>query len=248
MSDKTETLKMPEAIAKSIAKQAASVATRPTLAGTLRRDLDYIQDPETGRWYPVVAGGSTDDPPKPEDTSENTDTTESTEDSQPDVEAAVKEATKKANAEAAKFRKQRDENAAELERLREQAAGKVDESEVQKAAREAAEKAAAEFEAKLARKESEAQLYRDYGKKFRNPADALAFIDLDSLDGTLDEAVTALLDERPYLAVDVTQPSGSNDAGSRTPAPKKDPGEMSVSEYQEWRDNQIKAGTWGSRR
>ena len=183
------------------------------------------------------------------DTSENTDTTPDTEDSTPDLEAAIKEATRKANAEAAKFRKQRDENAAKLKELEEQAAGKVDESEVEKAARQAAEKAATDFEAKLARKEREAQLYRDYGKQFRDPSDALAFIDLDSLDEdtSLSDAVTALLEKRPYLAVDVTQPSGSNDAGSRTPAPKKDPGEMSVSEYQEWRNSQIKAGTWGAR-
>ena len=162
------------------------------------------------------------------------------------VAKAVQEATKKANAEAAKFRKQRDENAKKLEELQKQTEGKVDESEVEKAAREAAEKATAEWEAKMARKEREAALYRDHGRKFQRPDDALAFIDLDDADD-LDEAVTTLLEERPYLAVDETRPSGSGDAGSRTPPKDKDPGEMSVSEYQEWRARQIEAGTWSAR-
>lgn len=166
------------------------------------------------------------------------------------IDTAVAEATKKANGEAAKFRKQRDDNAAEAERLRKASEGKVDETEVQRAAREAAEQAATEYEAKMARKELEAQLYRDHGRKFQNPADALAFINLDDLpeDITLDQAVTALLDERPYLAVDETRPSGSRDAGSRTPPPEKDPGEMSVPEYREWKRKQIAAGQWAGRR
>jgi hypothetical protein len=101
----------------------------------------------------------------------------------------------------------------------------------------------------MARKEAEAQLYRDHGRRFQRPDDALAFIDLDSLDEdtTLDEAVTKLLEERPYLAVDETRPYGSRDAGSRTPPKEKDPGEMSVPEYQEWRRNKIKAGEWAGR-
>ena len=156
------------------------------------------------------------------------------------------QATKKANAEAAKFRKQRDENAKRLKELEAATQGKVDESEVEKAAREAAEKATAEWTAKMARKEAEAQLYRDHGRKFQRPDDALAFINLDELDEdtTLDAAVEQLLTERPYLAVDETRPSGSRDAGSRTPPKDRDPGEMSMPEYQEWRNRKIAAGEW----
>lgn len=162
------------------------------------------------------------------------------------VAKAVAEATKKANAEAAKFRKQRDDNAAKLKELEAQAKGKVDESEVQTAARQAAEQATAEWAVKMARKETEAQLYRDHGRKFQRPDDALAFINLDDLDEdtTLDLAVEQLLTERPYLAVDETRPSGSRDAGSRTPPKDRDPGEMSVAEYQEWRNRKIAAGEW----
>lgn len=162
------------------------------------------------------------------------------------IDEAVSEATSKANAEAAKFRHQRDENLSKLEQLQEATEGKVDESEVEKAAREAAEKAAASYEAKMARKETEAELYRDHGRKFQNPADALAFINIDELDEdtTLDQAVDALLEERPYLAVDETRPSGSGDAGSRTPPADKDPGEMSMDEYREWKSKKKKAGTW----
>ncbi len=162
------------------------------------------------------------------------------------VAKAVAEATRKANAEAAKFRKQRDENAKRLKELEAATQGKVDESEVEKAAREAAEKATSEWTAKMARKEAEAQLYRDHGRKFQRPDDALAFINLDELDEdtTLDAAVEQLLQERPYLAVDETRPSGSRDAGSRTPPKDRDPGEMSVAEYQEWRNRKIAAGEW----
>jgi len=162
------------------------------------------------------------------------------------IDDAVNEATKKANAEAAKFRHQRDEHSTALEALKKSSAGKVDESEVEKAAREAAEATVAEYETKVARKEQEAALYRDHGAKFRQPADALAFIDLDGLDEetTLDVAVTALLTERPYLAVDETRPSGSRDAGSRIPPDEKSPGEMSVGDYREWKSRRKKAGTW----
>lgn len=221
------------------------------------RTLKFVTDPDTGRRWPIPEGGDENDrsgdaQDQKDDGDSQDDGSDDSSDSQdpPEPDEATKKAiaaaTKKANAEAAKFRKQRDENAAELERLRKQAEGKVDESEVERAAREAAEKATAEWESKMARKEAEAALYRDHGAKFRNPADALAFINLDDLDEdtTLDQAVTELLEARPYLAVDETRPSGSGDAGSRTPPKEKDPGEMSVAEYQEWRRKKIEAGEW----
>jgi hypothetical protein len=128
--------------------------------------------------------------------------------------------------EAKKLRKQ-------LEQLQEQSKTKVDESEVEKAAREAAEKAAEQFGKQLARKEKEAELYKTAAGRFRNPDDALRFIDLDDTDD-IPAAIDQLLTERDYLAAPTTTPAG-RDAGSKPPVKPKSYADMSVKEYAEQR-------------
>lgn len=141
---------------------------------------------------------------------------------EPFDEAKARAKIDKANREAQQLRKR-------LRDLEEQSAKKVDESEVQKAAREAAEKAAEEFGRQLARKEKEAAVFKAAGGKLNDPDDALRYIDLDEVEDVA-TAVAELLESRPYLAVPTDIPAG-RDAASKASSKPKPYAEMTVPEY-----------------
>jgi len=153
---------------------------------------------------------------EPEPT-EPTATDPEPEPTEPDpVSEAVAKATKKANAEAAKWRKRAEENASKLEE-----AAKANESEQERLLREAREQArqeaTQEYETKLRRTSLEAAAIRASAGKLRNPDDVMVFLNFDDIDGPdeMPDAIDALLAERPYLAPDEKRPSGSADATSR---------------------------------
>lgn len=177
---------------------------------------------ETEATEQVVEVGQEPDVANREASTETTDNGQ-----EPFDEAKARDKIAKANREAQNLRER-------LRKLEETMKGKVDESEVEKAAREAAAKTVTEWETRLALKEKEAELYRVAAGRLRNPADALAFINLAETDDVA-AAVDTLLTERDYLAAPQSVPAG-RDAASKGGGPKpKQYSDMTVEEYAEAR-------------
>lgn len=183
--------------------------------------------PDTGRVYPIPAGGAGDDggdpPPDGDDPTAGDD--------EPLGEPGKKalEAERAARKEAEKKARRADELEAELEKFREQQMSEQEKA-IAAARKEAADEARtealstanarlfkAEVRAAAAGKVADTELLND-------PDVALRLLGFDEVpvteDGDVDaEAISAALDElverKPYLAVSATRPAGDVDQGTR---------------------------------
>lgn len=111
----------------------------------------------------------------------------------------------------------------ELQQLREQTLSESEKA-IEAARKEGAQKAEAEWGAKLTAAQVELAVYRSVGSRFADPGDALRFLDLEEVvnngavdDKRLSKAVDELLTTKPYLAA-TANGAPSAPGGPRTPA------------------------------
>ena len=105
-------------------------------------------------------------------------------------------------------------------------------SEQERAIAEAREQARNEAQSEFATERLADRIRVAAAKKLNDPEDAVRLLDLDAFDASSDSLASeieaqlgSLIESKPYLAVTSETPSGSTDAGSRTPPSK--PGQLS---------------------
>jgi hypothetical protein len=184
----------------------------------------YAVDPETGRRFPIPAGGSGDQPPAdppaddpqdpPADPPADGPDPEQLPDDHPVVRTMRNE---RESRKAAERRAQQLEQ--QLAQIRQQ-----NETDTERAIREAREQAADEVRQQYATERLTDRIRVAAARKLNDPEDAVRLLDLsdlnpesDSLASEIETRLGSLLESKPYLAVTSETPSGSGDAGSRTP-------------------------------
>ena len=211
-----------------------------------RRHTLHIEDPATGNRYPVPQGGAEDDPPADSDDSapeDDPDESDDSEDSEDDDADQLGDAGKKA---LDRMKEERRELKATLreykalgkspEEIKQLLEAKADSSDDDAPDPETVRKTIEEeVRAEAARDRALDKLEAKAARKFHNPdiarqllaeqadsfLDAQGNPDVEEINDALDD----LLKREPYLAVTDATPSGSTDAGSRTPPSK--PGQLS---------------------
>lgn len=101
--------------------------------------------------------------------------------------------------------------------------------EHERAIAEARDAARTEVLSEVARDRMQDRVRIAAARKLNDPEDAVRLLDLDGLDPSspdlaseIEAAIGSLIESKPYLAVTSETPSGSGDAGSRTPPAKPD--------------------------
>lgn len=210
----------------------------------------YVTCPQTGKIYPIPAGGSADDPPADDppadDPPADDPPPDDPDDDEPLGDAGKKalERERRARREAEKRAKRAEELEQELEQFREQQMSEQEKA-IEQAKREAAEKTREEILGEVTREKLETRLVRAATGKLANPELVTRLIDTDDLDPDDAEAISAavdrLLEQEPYLAASATQPVGDGGGGPKPDREEPDPSEMDMDTYREWRKSKRRA-------
>lgn len=210
--------------------------------------ITFVTDPETGRRYPIPAGGAAGDPPAgdppagdppadPDDPPADppADPAPDDPDKLPDDHPVI--VTMRREREE---RKKAEKRLADLEQA-EQARQRDAMDEHERALAEAREEAANEVRSEFARERLADRVRVAAAKKLNDPEDAVRLLDLDGFDPSSDDlaseieaALGSLVESKPYLAVSETPPAGSADARSRPDPGQPDVTQMTPAQVREW--------------
>lgn len=184
------------------------------------RTVSHVVDPETGRRWPIPAGGADDgdppagDPPAGDPPADDPPAPEQLPDDHPVLVTMRRERDAR---KAAERRQQEYEQ--QLAQIQQQ-----NESDTERAIREAREQAANEVRTEFATERLEDRIRVAAARRLNDPEDAVRLLDRDGLDPSaenlaseIEARIGSLIESKPYLAVTRETPSGSNDAGSQTP-------------------------------
>ena len=198
-----------------------------------------VTDPATGKVYPIPAGGADDSGQDADSSSQDGsgddsgDGTDGGDTPKPDASDGSHDGFKSEESKDAVLRDLKAERTKRQKLEADLAAIKQQhETDQERAIREAREEAANEVRTEFATERLADRIRVAAAKKLNDPEDAVRLLDLDAFDASSDSLASeieaqigSLIESKPYLAVTSETPSGSTDAGSRTPPSK--PGQLS---------------------